>query len=334
MKTLYLHAGHPKTGSSFLQAALALSAEALSGSGILYPDMTNSFARAKKGHITAGNVHAIRRPIPDYLKELGEIEQSAVLFSNEGIFSVLRKGNLSELVEDMRELGYQIKVLCFIRNPLDHAVSAYQQFIKRHGYSTTFGPFLAKYDMPLHVSNLLTDLQNAKIEAKFVNYSKQRNDITGIFEDWLGLNRGFLKKIENISVNRSLSTAELELQRIYNTYLGQKAAKIADALCNELPNINSGYPPLSRSDLSVFLEKIKKSIKDVNVKLPDAEAYEVPDIEDIIEKFPDPDEIGPFTFSHQQLEVVARSVSCIMKDPQKRSSTRKTDKNSISERSQ
>lgn len=313
MKTLYLHVGHPKTGSSSLQSALALSADSLKDAGILYPDMTNHFARAKKGHITAGNVHAVKRPMQDYLKEIGEIEQDAILFSNEGIFSVLRNGNLPELVEDMRGLGYEIKVLCFIRNPLDHAVSSYQQFVKRHGYSAAFGPFLTKYNMPLIVSNLLKNLRAAGIEATFLNYSLHKDDIANLLEDWLGLERDFLTRSERVSVNRSLSTAELELQRIYNTHLGQDAAKISDALCNELPSVRSGYPPLACGDLSDFLEKTTKILKEVNSILPQGEGYQIPDIEDVTGKFPNPEETGPLDFSAEQLDLVARSVSGLIK---------------------
>lgn len=58
-----LHTGHGKTGSSFLQSALALSSDALRDASIAYPIDPEIAARARAGGITAGNF----RPAPRLL---------------------------------------------------------------------------------------------------------------------------------------------------------------------------------------------------------------------------------------------------------------------------
>ena len=63
MKTVYLHCGAAKTGTSFLQTLFAKHSEDLISEGILYP--FNKFVSgAEKGNITSGN----GVPMANYLR--------------------------------------------------------------------------------------------------------------------------------------------------------------------------------------------------------------------------------------------------------------------------
>lgn len=53
-RKLWVHVGHGKTGSSFIQSVLATNAPLLKEHGILYP-VHDSFESAKKGFISTGN---------------------------------------------------------------------------------------------------------------------------------------------------------------------------------------------------------------------------------------------------------------------------------------
>jgi transposase InsO family protein len=52
---IILHIGHGKTGSSYIQSSLALTAGRLREAGIEYPEL-RPFTRAKQGRISSGNL--------------------------------------------------------------------------------------------------------------------------------------------------------------------------------------------------------------------------------------------------------------------------------------
>ena len=80
MRTLYLHIGHSKTGSSFLQASFANSIEAMAEHGIDYPGAPNAAAEGWK--ISSGNGQALMTEPAKNIKVSGE----RVFFSAERLF--------------------------------------------------------------------------------------------------------------------------------------------------------------------------------------------------------------------------------------------------------
>ena len=82
---LVLHVGHSKTGSSFIQSALALSAANLSSRGVIYPFFHEN-VDAAAGKITAGNTQIFR--LADAYMQTVNAHPSAqaVLFSSARLF--------------------------------------------------------------------------------------------------------------------------------------------------------------------------------------------------------------------------------------------------------
>ena len=65
MRRLYLHIGHSKTGSSFLQASFANSVAALAEQGIGYPLAARHVTEAAEGwRISSGNGGLLLREPP------------------------------------------------------------------------------------------------------------------------------------------------------------------------------------------------------------------------------------------------------------------------------
>ena len=132
-KTLKLHIGQHKTGTSFLQSVLALSTGALADSGILYPT-DKSTARAATGGVSFGNWPSFRALLatPDLMDQMAE---PVVLFSSEGFCENLPEPDFLDqfqrLVADDR-LG-AVDVLLYIRDPVAYAISYAQQLTKRAG---------------------------------------------------------------------------------------------------------------------------------------------------------------------------------------------------------
>ena len=83
MKTLYIHIGHHKTGSSFIQSSLARSAPILANYDIIYP-LDENMQAATKGIVNIGNgnmLHEFFKPADamQYLTEqLRCMHESAV----------------------------------------------------------------------------------------------------------------------------------------------------------------------------------------------------------------------------------------------------------------
>jgi hypothetical protein len=312
MRVVNLHIGHGKTGSSFLQSALALTVDGLAEHKIAYPDMTDSFANARAGKITSGNAHINQRPLLEYIREANRDADgdAALLFSNEGLFGYLLQGSSRAALNRLAEEGFRLRVLLYIRDPLDHAISLYQQTVKRSGNTQYPDEYLASYTAPREVGRVIQLLRETDIELQLSNYTRHRDRVLAVAESWLGLKKGFLIAPTNSMVNRSMSNAELVLQREFNKHLGRRSSSlISDPLCNQLPNVKSEYPALGRDDLETFLERMRVMIDAVNKDLPAGEQYRLPDIDDAIKKFSSPNDAQKLVFTQEQIEVIAKRVS-------------------------
>ena len=103
-KTLYIHIGHNKTGSSYIQSIFANSIATLQEQGIVYANSKN-LEKAKRGEITTGNSSAFS----DILKNnnaLSSKEEHRLLFSSELLFRSFAK---TEYQESFRTLIKKIQ---------------------------------------------------------------------------------------------------------------------------------------------------------------------------------------------------------------------------------
>ncbi|CUH39460.1 hypothetical protein JSE7799_02187 [Jannaschia seosinensis] len=311
MRRLRLHIGHGKTGTSFLQSALALSEDVLSTNGIHYPDLTNSFPAARAGRITSGNAHVNKRPLIQYAREGHETapEGASLLFSNEGLFGYFNRNEAPKLLRAIIAEQFRPDVLCFLRDPLEHAVSLYQQTVKRSGNTHEFKGYLKNYRVPTEVLRMMDMCEDLGIPVRFHNYSNHRKTILGLLEDWLELEDGTLVVPERSTVNRSMTNAEIALQLEFNRHLGNQASKlISDPLCDQLPDVKSEYPAIEIEDLKPFLDRMREQMALVNARLPDAERYNVPEAEEAIAGFRSPHDSELLSFSREQLAVIANCI--------------------------
>ncbi|TFL17112.1 hypothetical protein [Jannaschia formosa] len=312
MKTLNLHVGHGKTGSSYIQSVLALSQDVLARNGISYPDLLESFTAARQGRITSGNVNVDHGSLVEHVTEAAPLMDGAdtLLLSNEGMFRYFRKREGLADLAALRKQGFEVRILCFIRDPLDHVVSVYQQKIKRSGYTGDLKDYLPKYSSPTSVMRLIKICDRLDLQLTLSNYSRHREQLLPIFEAWLGLPTGTLETAPYSVVNRSMTTGEMILQRAFNKHLGKRsAALISNPLCNQLPEIQSENPAIRRAELDPFLDRMRKIVSPVNKRLDAGEAYEIPELDEAIARFRDPDDPSLVSFSEEQIEILARKLS-------------------------
>ena len=167
--TVFLHVGHDKTGSSFLQASLALSAAALLEQGIIYP-FHKSFEAAKRGEITSGNMTRSTDLLP-FVEQAASAQEDVgrLLFSNEALFRRMQEDDLPRLAE-----VFNVTVILFLRDPLEYAISMYGQAVKRGGFSDDFSAFCTRHkpalNMPRRIMSFMEHAHQSACHLACVNY--------------------------------------------------------------------------------------------------------------------------------------------------------------------
>lgn len=269
MSTLYLHVGHGKTGSSYIQSSLALSDDALWQQGIVYP-RHHSHDRARGGAISSGNGGLLfdQQWRPD-TEHLGR----DWLFSDENLFQRLITPNFVDQLEGrMTALKIEtLSILLFIRDPVDHAQSAYQQSIKRGGKTWSVEAFFDQYNLPRRVKRFL-DRYSEGAELTVRNYSRCRQALLPQVESWLGVEKPMIVPPTPV-VNRSLTRAELQFQRALNAQLESGSHFVADALCEELPGIKAESVLPAKDVQEAMLSRLADAIESVNQRLQPQHQY-------------------------------------------------------------
>jgi len=275
MPRLLIHVGHGKTGSSFIQSTFANSLDALRNQKIVYP-MNTQMRQAAKGSISSGNA-AILLDQPKLFKKYKIGPDESILISGEILFNKLfSKSTMKNIDYILREFKItEVKCLLFIRNPIEHAASFYQQLVKREGYTSPIESFFEIYKTPQVVSSFIKRVsrkENYSISVK--NYSNLREDLNQEVANWLMVPVSSLTPPDIPIVNRSLTLGELEMQRQLNIHLGKSGRVIADKLCEQLPNIRSEILLADLDSQKSLLKRLESSMDDVNSQIDSRHHYD------------------------------------------------------------
>ncbi len=305
MNKLILHIGHGKTGSSFIQSMLALNAETLKDE-FHYP-YHKSFEYATKGHISSGNGSLL-------FSEVWDLNSHKItLFSEENFFKKLIGDCKSHFQLICNK--YDVKVLLYSRNILDYFYSAWGQGVKRHGY---IADFESHFDLIIKgklqpyrgIVEWLDASESYGFNLIFRNYSNHNIDLFDIFlKDVSGdstLNRN-LKLLPSLAVNRSLSTIELELQRVFNAFDKQSGRYISDQLVNLLPNIVPARPSCSEATYNLLTDTFTPLLNEINSRVDSSESLSIGDRHRYVIGSAEKNQAD--SFSMQQIKVLAESLS-------------------------
>lgn len=299
MKKAYIHVGHGKTGSSYLQSAFSNSQIIFDNSNIYYPKHIDE-DKAKKNMISSGNGDIIKSK-KRLSKSLAEANQKNIFFSNETLMKwMIENDNFEKVIHTLDDYGFEeVSILLFTRNPLEHGASSYQQDLKRQGISSTVDEFFESFDAPLKVFDFLNFCDNFNnVDVSFYNYSTVRKKILSVAENWLNISLGSLNVPERDVVNRSLSIYEAAFFTSLNKHVGKDYKFFSDYLCDNLPNIGSSkaYPSLETQQN--VLNSMSGVIKEINRRCVSLESkYEIESLKD-------------FTLNKEQQDIMS-SLSCI-----------------------
>ncbi len=303
--TLYLHVGHPKTGSSYLQHNFYKNRDELHKQGICYPSV---YPSGNNGYL---------------LYEQDNIDILKPEYSNKSIFisceSLTRRiatnlDNINEKIfEIKRKNGYKkIEILLMIRDPNELLLSAYNQNIKRHQYHNEISYFIQNNSDILfkYILNFLktTNSWNAT-SITVLNYSKIKNTIFKEALNWLTVEKKFFQE-NKFSVNRSLTQGELEIIKGQNKILNSakihpsKFPIISDALWSSLPEqVEPDKVQLSQKDKEDFFKKISPISNEINKFITEEHQYNLKKLkpmEDI--------KSNEFTFNKKQLSIIGKVI--------------------------
>lgn len=281
MKTLYLHIGHGKTGSTYLQSLLARNREVLIQNGVMYPIKEDTYLKALNGEVTSGNgdklLEALRSNDDKLLgRTLQASGTNSFLYSNELLHGALSQRTLSVLVPKAKEMGWEmISILLFIRDPIEHAISCYIQRLKRsrNRQLEDINTFLEHYKVPIKSLDIVKACQffNDDIAMQIYNYSKDKDQISSKLFTWLGVPLEALDlnarpnscEKKEAPINRSLTLSEQEFCKAL-IESGIPSKFLSDALVTRLPSQKAEQPKVGRKSVEAMMKRNMNAINKLN----------------------------------------------------------------------
>lgn len=138
MKTLYLHVGTHKTGTTSIQKWLHEQSAMLLDVGVLVPQMGRPFQNTSGHHNLAwelsgdprfSEAYGTRRELFD---ELSSICHESVILSSEDFGCVSNKPDvLKSFLDEFRKNDYQVNLIVYLRDPIDYGVSLHGEYKKQ-----------------------------------------------------------------------------------------------------------------------------------------------------------------------------------------------------------
>lgn len=303
-RRLLLHIGHSKTGSSYLQQVFLLSRDTLAEHGIDYP-VDDAHLGLDDATITSGNAVTALDSAADLDRHLASTPADRhLLLSSEMLFGALYVTEDASFVADVAAAHSfdSIEILLFIRDPLDHVLSQWQQRVKRRGLTAGRDEFLETYEHPVRVLAVLEQLAALpQVTTTVRNYSRCRDELHHEAAAWLGVDPSALSLPATALVNRSLTPSEEALQLAFNRHLGECGHLIADPLCQQLPGLRATIRRPSPAAQAALLDRLHEPIAGVN-RLVDADQRYATDVVD-------DDHDAVLTFTPEQLDVIASSLA-------------------------
>lgn len=265
-KTLYLHIGTPKTGTTALQNFLPANEEVLEQYGICYPDFGFRYTGLgvhRNAHFLVtcnykdelGN-RILEKEEADYQEGLKKLEKIGkkfpkVILSDEGIWkqSLANRENFWErLKKDLKKIGFDIKIIVYFRAQNLFVQSHWAQKIKE-GAEYDFQEYL---DSPVFQDY---PLDYYKYVCMLADIFGKEALIIRVFEkqQFLGENHTIQEDFLNI-FNLKMSDGFVVEKAVYNTSFEGDYLKMKEIL-NNLPEFKNNKNLLIRTIKSLQDEK-------------------------------------------------------------------------------
>ena len=277
---LFLHIGHGKTGTSAVQSSLAIASERLLKKGINYPIHPSLRDRSSQLEITSGNwapnpevnlTHDLLR-----LAENNHDSRSTIL-SSESLF-----WEIPELIKNKQEWQNYIDlhIILAVREVEEMLSSEYQQRIKRHGDSMPLEQFIrAREFISSHhekAAEIIDLMAQSGTANTIINYSKHKRDISQIIFKLIGAEEAYpAERMDEVIINRSLSSKELEIMitinKLYYSKIPTISTKISDVLIKNQPKTEAKMCKIIPQQLEKVYATNFSFIETINLHLNQSE---------------------------------------------------------------
>jgi hypothetical protein len=257
MKKLLIHAGSPKTGSSFIQSIFRIKEKAFKDRGILYPGVEDlQYVRKSNVDINgqlltrifrltqAKNYWDCRGDILKVIESLFNLGSDSVFISDESLIVV--SPSIWEIIADVcAELKIDLEVFGYYRRPDKYYPSHWAQVVRKHGEKKSLIDFTTAEDLPIW-RNLITMTENVPKSSLFSYDEEMHRENGGLLVTCaaiLNMNvTDFLGSQEEV-INASLSLNSLTAIRLINDEFGQEIGTRLNDLLTRSEVINKNIKP-------------------------------------------------------------------------------------------
>lgn len=290
MKTLYIHIGTPKTGTTSIQNFCGLNREKLKEQGVLYPIMNYHYERKsvnRNGHFLIGTIkeNGTRNKEKEkqvFNNELQYIvdcfkDYDTILISDESIWwatSTRRKGLWKDLKKHSEQHNYQIKVIVYLRRQDQFMMSRYNQKLKTDFIASTQsfdeyfadmnGRFKCVMDYRERIDNIAKSISKENVIVKRFDRNYFYNgDLNQDFLHILGVKVDDSFQQLKETANTGISVQSGEIKRVLNRLKpitmaeNNKLLKILNECEEVLPESNTSL--MSTDEVKNFMEQFVDS---------------------------------------------------------------------------
>ncbi|WP_372370692.1 hypothetical protein [Candidatus Uabimicrobium sp. HlEnr_7] len=229
MKTLFLHIGSPKTGTSAIQVFCAQNYRILKKMGIIYPgEKKDFFVDAIQGKISSGNgvfiARYFREPnnkkyqeaYREFCKQLKSKKRYTLLYSSEAFWNLKRK-HFEQIYNLCDSHNCKIQIVLYLRSQKEMLLSSYAQAIKAKSLTVDIDNYYHNFT---HVLNYEKKLQILSKVFKKKNLHILKYTTHSLVKDFLqalGINKEYKKfRIVSQKFNPTPNINELEFLRNIN----------------------------------------------------------------------------------------------------------------------
>lgn len=290
MKTLYIHIGTPKTGTTSIQNFYGLNREKLKEQGVLYPIMNYHYERKsvnRNGHFLIGTIKENGTRNKEKEKQVFNSEMQyivdcfkdydTILISDESIWwatSTRRKGLWKDLKKHSEQHNYQIKVIVYLRRQDQFMMSRYNQKLKTDFIASTQsfdeyfadmnGRFKCVMDYRERIDNIAKSISKENVIVKRFDRNYFYNgDLNQDFLHILGVKVDDSFQQLKETANTGISVQSGEIKRVLNRLKpitmaeNNKLLKILNECEEVLPESNTSL--MSTDEVKDFMEQFVDS---------------------------------------------------------------------------
>ncbi|MAG87375.1 MAG: hypothetical protein CMB97_08435, partial [Flavobacteriaceae bacterium] len=260
-RTLYIHIGHHKTGTTSLQWSLKQSEQQLADANVNFLTSNGSGNSSELISVNANRSCIVAKPQKSFYELIANAKQGNAVISAEHLSFIEDEKEISELFNFSKKYFDEVKVICYLRRQDKLAISLKQQAAKQPYYGASPSSAICGHDtesmMPKFTFTLLKYLDfKTKIE-KWREVFGSNNVILRVYDkkvleegcvckDFSSI-IGLKKPLKSLNINEGLGVVKTKVKHFL---LETKAPHEIVSYVNELNLSDSNYA-LVKKELKV-----------------------------------------------------------------------------------